>query len=73
VADLLSPVSTVSAGATQLAVGQQAAALAQARKELSKLQLRMRITSKDLRTSLRQVSAQGITIRGNETLACTCL
>lgn len=67
-ADLLSPVST---GATQLAVGQQAAALAQARKELSKLQLRMRVTSKDLRTSLRQVTAQGITIRGDETLACT--
>ena len=49
------PVAAGQLSAAQLALAHQAKALTVARQELSKLQIKFRIKSRDLRTSLRQV------------------
>lgn len=54
-AQLSGPTEAGSAAALQLTVSRQAAALTDARQQLTKLQLRVRLASRDLRTSLRQV------------------
>jgi hypothetical protein len=54
------PLSLSEAGsvaALQMSVSRQAAALTDARQQLTKLQLRVRLSSRDLKTSVRQVGA----------------
>jgi hypothetical protein len=56
--ELARPASLAEAGSLaglQLTVGRQAAALTDARQQLTKLQLRVRLATRDLRTSVRQV------------------